>query len=186
MRFGADGRKQLSGVFLDLVDRQHDQRLGGDIANTDDLGGSQPVAKRQPQPVGRDLEDFRLQRHAVAQVGGDHDCKIELAADQQMLEIVAIVLDGRYLHRRMGTSVARQKVGEHVACDQRRDAELELARGRWLAAKECAARVGHVGQDLGGVAQELVAFVGDVEAPRMALKQLDAEIALQFLDRLGD
>ena len=36
------------------------------------------------------------------------------------------------------------------------------------------------------MAQELVPLVGDVEAARMALEQLDAEIALQFLDRLGD
>ena len=52
------------------------------------------MAERQPQPIGRDLDDFGLQRHAVAQVGDDHDRDIELAADQQMLEIVAIVLDG--------------------------------------------------------------------------------------------
>lgn len=31
-----------------------------------------------------------------------------------------------------------------------------------------------------------MAFVGDVQAARMTLEQFDAEIALQFLDRLGD
>ena len=36
------------------------------------------------------------------------------------------------------------------------------------------------------MAQELVALVGDVEAARMALEKLDAEIAFQLLDRLGD
>ena len=36
------------------------------------------------------------------------------------------------------------------------------------------------------MAQELMALVGDVQPARMALEQLDAEIALQLLDRLGD
>ena len=36
------------------------------------------------------------------------------------------------------------------------------------------------------MAQELVAAMGYVQAPRVALEQLDAEIALQLLDRLGD
>jgi hypothetical protein len=52
------------------------------------------MAHRQPEAVGRGFEDFGLQRHAVAQVGDDHDGDIEFAADQQVLEIAAIVLDG--------------------------------------------------------------------------------------------
>jgi len=36
------------------------------------------------------------------------------------------------------------------------------------------------------MAQELMALVGDVQAPRVPLEQFHAEIVLQFLDRLGD
>ena len=104
-----------------------------------------------------------------------------------MLEVVAIVLDRRDLDRRIGAAVAGEQVGQHIAGDQRGDAELQPAGGDVLAAaEEGAPRIRHVGQDLGGVAQELMALVGDVQAARMALEQLDAEIALQFLDRLGD
>ena len=144
------------------------------------------MAERQPQAIGGDLQDFGLQRHAVAQVGGDHDGDVELAADQQVLEVVAIVLDGRHLDGGMGAAITGEKIGEHVAGDQRGDAELQPAGGDLFAIEEGAPRVRHVGEDLGCVAQELMALVGDVQPARMALEQRDAEIALQLLDRLGD
>ena len=36
------------------------------------------------------------------------------------------------------------------------------------------------------MAQELMAVMGDVQPARVPLEQFDAEVAFQFLDRLGD
>ena len=156
-------------------------------AIADDVGGDQRMAERQPEPIGRGLEDLGLQRHAVAQVGDDHDGDVEFAADQQVFEIVAIVLDGRDLDAGIGAAIAGEQVGQHIAGDQRGDAEMERAADRAAGLSEKRApRIGDVGEDLGGVAQELVALVGDGQPARMALEQLDAEVALQLLDRLGD
>ena len=129
------------------------------------------MAERQPQPIGRHFDDLGLQRHAVAQIGDHHHRDIELAADQQVLEVVAIVLDRGDLDAGKGAAVARQDVGQHIAGDQRGDAELQPPARCRLGSPEGAARIRHVGEDLRRVAQELVALVGDVEAARMALEQ---------------
>ena len=100
------------------------------------------MAERQPEAVGRGLDDFGLQRHAVAQVGDDHDGDVEFAADQQVFEIAAIVLDGADLDAGAGAAIAGQQVGEHVAGDQRGDADIERAAGRVPLARKswCAHR----------------------------------------------
>ena len=105
----AERGQQLAGILLDLLDGQHDQRLRSDIAPADDVRRLQPVAERQPEPVGRNLEDLGLQRHPVAQVGDHHDRDVQFAADQQMLQIVAIVLDGLDRHVGIGAAEAGQE-----------------------------------------------------------------------------
>ena len=151
------------------------------------MATSQPVAERQPKPVGRGLEDLGLQRVTVAQIGDHHHRYVEFAADQQVLEVIAIVLDRRDVDTGIGASEAGQQVAQHIAGDQRGDAERQMAwrRGRFVGNK-ASPRILHVGQDARGMPVELVALVGDVEAARMALEQFHAEIALQFLHGLGD
>jgi hypothetical protein len=46
-----------------------------------------------------------------------------MTADQQVLEIVAIVLDHVQFHAQMGAAEARQDVGQHIARDKAGDAQ---------------------------------------------------------------
>lgn len=94
MRAGAERGQKLAGVFLDFVDGQHDQRLAADVGDADDVGRDEGVPHRQPQAIGRGFEDLGLQGHAIAQIGNDHDGDVELATNQKMFQITAIVLDG--------------------------------------------------------------------------------------------
>jgi hypothetical protein len=54
-----------------------------------------PMAKREPEPERRDLQHLDGECGAVTQVQGNQHCHVELAPDQQVLEIVAVVLDRR-------------------------------------------------------------------------------------------
>jgi hypothetical protein len=56
----------------------------------------------QPQAHGRGGDAFDLKRAAVAQVRDDQKRHVYLAADQQMFQVFAGILDGRYLDRRKG------------------------------------------------------------------------------------
>ncbi len=183
---GREGGEELAGVLLGFVDREHDQRFGDDVAHRNDVGAGQPVAERQPEAIGRGLEDLGLQGDAVAQVGDDHDGDVELAANQQMLEIVAIVLDGGDVDVGIGAAVAGEKIGEHIARHQRGDAELQRAARRRHRLAKTPPRIGDAGEDAGGMPVELVAAMGDGEAAPVPLEQGDAEIVLEFLDRVGD
>ena len=51
------------------------------------------MAGRQPDAQGRAQQDLALQALAVGEVGDDHQADIEFAADQEMFEIAALVLD---------------------------------------------------------------------------------------------
>jgi hypothetical protein len=142
------------------------------------------VAHGEPQAIGRGFEDLGLQRHAVAQVGDHHDGDVEFAAHKQMLEIAAIVLDRRNLDAGAGAAVAGEQIGEHIAGNQRGDADVELARQFVLAAGKACTGVGNARENLGRMAQELVAVMGDRQPARVAVEELDAEIGFQFLQRL--
>ncbi|MCY1551292.1 hypothetical protein D9M68_876100 [compost metagenome] len=76
------------------------------------------MAQRKPQAIGRRFEDFCLQRVAILEVRNHHHGDVQFAADQQMFEIVPVILDRRHLHRRIGTPVARQQFGQHIAGHQ--------------------------------------------------------------------
>jgi hypothetical protein len=91
--------QQAPVLLLDLVDHQHDQRLAGESSSVIVSALGQRMAERQPQPVGRDSQ--RLGPAAPAGRGGrgHHHRHVELAPDQQVLEIVAVVLDRRDLDR---------------------------------------------------------------------------------------
>ncbi len=186
MRARAECGEKLAGILLDFVHRQHDQRFPGNIADGDDVGRNERMADRQPQAIGRGLDDLGLQGHAVAQVGDDHHRHVQLAAHQQVFEIGAVVLDGAHLDAGKGAAVARQEVGEHVAGDERGHAEIELAPLGRAVVGEGAARIRHVGEDLRGVAQELVAVMRRGQPARMTVEKLNAEIRFELLDRLGD
>src|SRR5262249_53166979 len=98
--------------------------------------------------------------------------------DEQVFEIRAIVLDGAHLHTRIGAAETREQVRKHITRYKRGDAEVEFSGqfGRILGKRPPG--MGNVGKDLGGMAQELVTVIGDVEAARMAVEQFDAQIAL--------
>jgi hypothetical protein len=152
MRAGAKRAQQLAGILLDLVDRQHDQRFAGNVCNADDVGRDKRVAEWQPEAIRRGLEDFRLQRHAVAQIGDDHDGNVEFAPDEKVFEIPTIVLDRGYLDTGARAAISSQQVGQHVAGDQRCNANIKRAADRVALPGKTGAGVGNGRKDLRRVA----------------------------------
>ena len=90
----------------------------------------------------------------------------------------------RDLDSRIGAAKTGEQIGEDVARDERGRAEMKFA-GRGDVVDETAARIGDGGEDATGVAEELVALVGQADAASGAVEKLDAEVFLQLLDRLG-
>ncbi len=70
-----------------------------------------------------DFEDLGLQSHSVAKVGNHHHGHVELAADQKVFEIVAIILDRGDFDSWKTTTVSGEQIGQNVAGDKRGHAE---------------------------------------------------------------
>ena len=99
--------------------------FAGEIAQADELVRARRMAKRQPDPIGRDLDRLCMQRLRAAAGRQDNDGDIEFAPDQQMLQIVRRVLDRLDRDIREGTAEAGEQVGIDIAGDQWRDADRE-------------------------------------------------------------
>ena len=144
------------------------------------------VAGRQPNPVARCLHAFDFQGGDVLLRAGHDDGDVELAVDQEMLEIAAAILDDVNGDGGKGASEPGENLGKHVAGDKRRHPERQTAGNRRLLAAQSPPRLCDIGKDLPGVTKELVALERQFDALGLALEQWEAEIALQFADRLRD
>jgi len=110
----------------------------------------------------------------------------DFAELQQVFEITAIILDGADFDTGAGATIARQEVGQYIAGNQRGDADIQRTAGRILLAGKTGAGIGNGREDLCGMAQELMAVMGNGQPARMAVEKLDAEVALKFLQGFGD
>ncbi len=126
-----------------------------------------------------------MQRHPVADRRGQHHRDVKLAADQEVLEVFAGILDHVQLDQRKGAAEALEDVGEDISGDKRGDPERQPPPHLLGLVAEGHARRRHIGEDLARMAQEGRALVGDLKPPRLPVEETDAEIVLQRPDRLG-
>ena len=118
------------------------------------------MPRRQPNAVARDLDAFDLKRRVVGVAIGDEQGDVELAVDQQVLKVAAVVLDDFDRDGGKGAAVAGEDLGKHVAGHQRRHAQRQPTGGGRLVAAQGPSRLGDVGEDLARQTQKLPAFQG--------------------------
>ena len=76
-----------------------------------------------------------LERRRFAEARQHHHRDIELAVDEKMLEIFAAVLEGGDSDAGKGAAETGEQVGEDIAGDQRRGAEVKFAGRRASSAR---------------------------------------------------
>ena len=172
-------------VVAHFVDVQLNQRLTRHIGQVDAVVLQQRMLRRQPQAVGRMGEYFGLQGVAVFEVGEDQHAHIDLAADQQMLDVRALILHHADFHIGVGALEAGEQVGQVITGHQAGHADDQLPGHLVGALLQAALGVVDGGQDQVRLAQELMALVGQGHALGVAVEQVDADFLFQLLDRQG-
>ena len=119
---------------------------------------------------------------AVADVGDQHEPDVDLAVDEQVFEVAALLLDDADLDAPIHAAEARQEVGEAIARHHAGDAEVQLALEVVAPGPDGAARIRHGAEDLPRVAQHAVALGGKADALLVAHQQRGAGLFLERLD----
>ncbi|MCY1180982.1 hypothetical protein D9M73_214620 [compost metagenome] len=130
-------------------------------------------------------QHFGLQSVAVFEVGQDQHADIDLAADQQMLDVRALILHHADFHVGVGALETGEQIRQVITGHQAGHADDQLPGNLVGALLQAALGVFHGGQDQVCLAQELMALMGQGHALGMAVEQAHADFLFQLLDGQG-
>ena len=156
------------------------------------FGQGQPIDIGQRVAGGKPGAAFAAQQHLVInraaflEVGDDQQRQIELAADQHVFDIAALVLDQIDRDPREQFAEPAEQVGQEIAGHHRGNPDPHRTCGLVLIAADAASHVGNRADDRAGMAQELVPFAGQRHALGMAVEQGDPGFQFKRADRVGD
>ncbi len=170
---------------LQLVELERDDRFVLQVGQRQPVHIGQRVAGGQPGAAFAAQQHFVVDRAAFFQVGDDQQRQVELAADQHVFDVAALVLDQADLDPGKQLAEPAEQVGQEIAGHHRGDADRHAALGLVLVGADTPGHVGDRADDRAGVAQELVPLAGQGHALGMAVEQGDPGFQLKRADRVG-